>query len=163
MHDHTPLNDPELGRLELRLSRASWSPTPAQRERWLYACGQAAGRAQMRRRLRGAISVAVLLGCVCVGLTCALLKADRAQVAAVNPAPSPFSANLTPTQHTGPLPLDEPAEAVADSRRELRVSASLAELASSDVFAKTPASEVERTPAVAEPVLTAAGPLSGAL
>jgi hypothetical protein len=163
MHDHNPLNDLDLERLELRLSGATWSPKPAQRERWLYACGQAAGRAQMRRRLRGAISVAALLGCVCVGLTCVLLQADRAPVAAVNPMAAPLATGFIPAQRTDPLPLDEPAEAVADSRRELRVSASLAELASSDVFARTPASEVERTPAVAEPVLTVAGPLSGAL
>lgn len=162
MHDHNPLNDSELGRLERRLSRATWSPTPAQRERWLYACGQAAGRAQMRRRLRGAISVAALLGCVCVGLACALWQGNRAPVA-VNPVPSPPSTNLAPVRQTNPLPFDEPGEAVAGFRRELTVSASLAELASSDGLAKASTSEVQRTPVVAEPVLSAAGPLSGAL
>ncbi len=162
MHDHEPLNDPELGQLERRLGRATWSPTPAQRERWLYACGQAAGRAQMRRRLRGAISVAAVLGCVCVGLSCALWQADRAPVA-VNPVPSPPSTNLTPVRQTNPLPFDEPEEAVAGLRRELRVSATLAELASSDDLARTSASDVHRTPVVAERVLSAAGPLSGAL
>jgi hypothetical protein len=163
MHDHEPLNDPELGQLERRLGRATWSPTPAQRERWLYACGQAAGRAQMRRRLRGAIGVAALLGCVCVGLACALWRADPASIAAVNPVPpSPF-AGLTPAQRTDPLPFDEPEGPAADSKRGLRVSASLAELASFDGLARTSASETQRAPVVAEPVLSAAGPLSGAL
>ncbi len=163
MHDHESLNDPELGQLERRLGRATWSPTPAQRERWLYACGQAAGRAQMRRRLRGAISVAALLGCVCVGLACALWRADPAPIAAVNPVPSPLSANLAPARRTNSLPLEELEEAVADSKRGLRVSASLAELASFDDLARTSASEVQKTPVAAEPVLSAGGPLSGAL
>jgi hypothetical protein len=163
MHDHEPLNDPDLGQLERRLGRATWSPTPAQRERWLYACGQAAGRAQMRRRLRGAIGIAAVLGCVCVGLSCALWQADQVPVAAVNPVPTPFATNLTPAQHSSLLPLDEPVDAVVDSKRGLRVSASLAELASFDDLARTSASEVQKTPVAAERVLSAAGPLSGAL
>jgi hypothetical protein len=61
------------------------------------------------------------------------------------------------------LPLDEPVDAVVDSKRGLRVSASLAELASFDDLARTSASEVQKTPVAAERVLSAAGPLSGAL
>jgi hypothetical protein len=43
------------------------------------------------------------------------------------------------------------------------VSASLSELASSDGLARTSTSDVRRIPVVAEPVLSAGGPLSGAL
>ena len=49
MADNSPLSDPELRHLERRLSELTLPPSRHERERLLYACGQAAGRAQMKR------------------------------------------------------------------------------------------------------------------
>lgn len=44
LNDSDPLNDSELDRLERQLSLVKLAPRPGQRERLLFACGQAAGR-----------------------------------------------------------------------------------------------------------------------
>jgi hypothetical protein len=162
MSDPNPLNNPELERLERRLSRARWSPTPAERERLLYACGQAAGRAQMVRRVRGATAIATLLGCVCAGLGFALLQREQPPIAAVNPAPSNSSADLVGAPQTDILPPDAPSKVTESQRPELRVSTNIAELALSD-RGPTSSSSPGAATFAPESVLTVSGPLSGAL
>jgi len=68
MADDNTLNDPELSRLERRLAATMPSPTSAERDRLLYGCGQAAGRAQMRRRLHATTAVGAFFACASVGL-----------------------------------------------------------------------------------------------
>jgi len=68
MSDITPLNDPELNELEQRLAAATLTPDSRRRERLMYACGQAAGRSQMKRRVRAVSAAAVMLSCVSAGL-----------------------------------------------------------------------------------------------
>lgn len=59
MSDESPLDERELRDLEARLAGVPLSPTAADRERINYACGYAAGRAQMKRRARAATALAV--------------------------------------------------------------------------------------------------------
>jgi hypothetical protein len=162
MSDPNALNNPELERLERRLSRTTWSPTPAERERLLYACGEAAGRAQMMRRVRGAMAIAALLGCVCAGLGFALWQREQPPIAAVNPAPSNSSADLVGAPQTDIMPPDAPSKVTESQRAELRVSTNIAELASSDHGPMSSSSPGAATFAP-ESVLTVSGPLSGAL
>jgi hypothetical protein len=163
MPDPNPLNDPELKRLERRLSRVTWSPTPAERERLLYACGQAAGRAQMMRPVRRAKAVAALLACACAGLGFVLLQRQQSPMAAINPVPThPSKKSVTdPQRDFLPRERAEDAESAASARtHELSASANLADLAL-----------LERAPRIAEshgdiakpgdqPVLRAGGPLA---
>ncbi|MGD9857960.1 MAG: hypothetical protein AB7U20_23695 [Planctomycetaceae bacterium] len=68
------MNDPELQDLERRLKAVSLSPNPPARERLLYACGRAAGRAEVGRRLRAMYVAAASLACVSAGLFLVLLS-----------------------------------------------------------------------------------------
>jgi hypothetical protein len=162
MPDLGPLNNPELERLERRLSRATWLPAPAERERLLYACGQAAGRAQMMRRVRGTTAIAALLGCVCAGLGFALVLREPPTVAAVDPAPSHSSDDLGVASQIGGLSNGESLEVMGSQTAELRVSTNIAELTLSDRGPTTSSSPGTATFAP-ESVLTVSGPLSGAL
>jgi hypothetical protein len=86
MADISPLGEPELRDLERRLTELALPPSRHERERLLYACGQAAGRAQMQRRVRAAISFAALCLAVSFGLGLTLLARGGSQTAAVENA-----------------------------------------------------------------------------
>lgn len=68
MSDFESMNDPELEQLERLLQSAAPTPAPGERERMLYACGLAAGRAETGRRARLATAAAAVLGCVALSL-----------------------------------------------------------------------------------------------
>jgi hypothetical protein len=163
MSDPNALNNPELERLERRLSRTTWSPTATERECLLYACGQAAGRAQMMQKVRGVTVIAALLGCVCAGLGFALLQREQSPIAVVNRAPSQSSADLVAASQRDGLPNDESSEVMSSQRAELSVSANFAELALSDRGPGTSTSHGAALTLTTESVLSASGPLSGAL
>jgi hypothetical protein len=162
MPDFDPLNASELDELEKRLSGMSLSPTQRERERLLYACGQAAGRAQLMRRVRGATAIAAVLGCVCAGLACALVLREQPTVAAVDRAPSHSSDDLGAASQIGGLSNGESLEVMGSQTAELRVSTNMAELALSDRGATSSSSPGTATFAP-ESVLTVSGPLSDAL
>lgn len=63
MFDNQSMNDFELSSLERQLSSIDLSPPARQRERLLYACGRAVGRAEMRQRVRAASAAALVLSC----------------------------------------------------------------------------------------------------
>lgn len=89
MSDGSPLNDPELIKLEQRLTGLALPPSGRQRDRLLYSCGQAAGRAQLRRRLRALTAVTALLTCLSAGLGYLLLTHTAPQPAVPDLAQSP--------------------------------------------------------------------------
>jgi hypothetical protein len=95
MADNSPLSDPELRHLERRLSDLALPPTRHERERLLYACGQAAGRAQMKRRLHVATAVATICLFVSLGLGFTLLTRDGSQTVVVE-------STLAPVPHVSP-------------------------------------------------------------
>jgi len=47
-----PVNDPELNQLEQSLQTIQLKPTASQCDQYLFTCGQAAGRIEMKKRLR---------------------------------------------------------------------------------------------------------------
>jgi hypothetical protein len=166
MPDPNPLNDPELERLERRLSRVTWSPTSAERERLLYACGQAAGRAQMLRPVRQATAVAALLACGCAGLGFALLSREQSPMAAVKPLPAHPSEQSVTDRQRDLLPREttEDAEDPASARgRELSVSSNFADLALLERPQRTAESHGDVAKPGDEPILRAAGPLAAEL
>jgi hypothetical protein len=163
MPDPHPLNNSELERLEHRLGRVTLSPAPAERERLLYACGHAAGRAQMMRRVRGATAIAGLFGCVSAGLGLTLLQREQAPVAAVNQVPSQSPADLVAAPQTNNLRSDESLQVTRGPRPELSVSTNFAELAWSDREPTNSASQAKGATFAPESVLSVSGPVSGAL
>ena len=82
MSDITPLNDPDLQDLERRLTDVTLVPNSPRREHLLYACGKAAGRAEMGRHVRRMYVVAGSLTCVSAALSAAVFIND-----AVPPGP----------------------------------------------------------------------------
>jgi hypothetical protein len=111
MAENNPLDDPELRHLESRLKAVVPAPASRQRDRLLYACGQAAGRAQMGRRVQAAIAVAALCLCVSAGLGFALLERGGSQSVVRELRPNPaFSGQ--PGTSTANRPLAEPLEPV---------------------------------------------------
>jgi hypothetical protein len=166
MFDPNPLNDPELERLERRLSRVTWSPTVAERERLLYACGQAAGRAQMLRPVRRATAVAALLACGCAGLGFALLQREQSPLAAVKPVPTRPTEKSVPDPQRNFLPperAEDTESAVSARRRELSVSANFADLALLERAPQAAESHGDVAKPGDEPILRAAGPLAAEL
>ncbi len=89
MSDITPLNDPELNHLEQRLTAVKLVPTSRQRERLLYSCGHAAGRAQVRRRVRVMSAATVMLACICAGLSFLLLTDTSPKTNVLDPTGAP--------------------------------------------------------------------------
>ena len=89
MSDVIPLNDPDLNDLEQRLSAVMLSPASHQRERLLYACGHAAGRAQMRRRLRVVSLATAMLTCLSAGLSFLLLMDTSPKTNVLDPTRAP--------------------------------------------------------------------------
>jgi hypothetical protein len=91
MFDNQPLDDFELTRLERHLSNVDLSPPRHQRERLLYACGRAAGLAEMRRRVRAATATAVVVVaasavlCLVLVTTRGATTTDIVQNASVSP------------------------------------------------------------------------------
>ena len=73
MSDITPLNDPDLHRLEQQLTALTLSPNSSRREHLLYACGRAAGRAEAGRHLRRMYVVAASLTCVSAALSVSVI------------------------------------------------------------------------------------------
>lgn len=157
MSDFEPLNDSEFDELEQRLTGIALSPTPHQRARLLYACGRAAGRAQMMRRVRSTSTIAALLGCTCVGLISALVLREKSPpVAATSPPPRTAS---RPAEGVGERESPHSSrDTIVDRSRQLTVAASWRQLA----LAELPQKNVSRQPAAElapEPALTTAGPL----
>jgi|HubBroStandDraft_6_1064221.scaffolds.fasta_scaffold202826_2 hypothetical protein len=162
MPDPNPLNDPELERLERRLSRLTWLPTENDRERLLYACGHAAGRSQMLRRVRGMTAIVAMLACVCVGLGFALLRRDASPVAVADPVPTQLPDKSVASPHRDVVSREaaEGTENPESTRgRELSVS-SFGDLALLEQKPKTSQSHGDIPTSGIEPVLTAAGPLA---
>jgi hypothetical protein len=77
MFDDQPMNDFDVNCLERQLSNIDLSPSRPQRERLLYACGRAAGLAEMRRRLRTATATAFVFVATSAAL-CLVLMMERA-------------------------------------------------------------------------------------
>jgi hypothetical protein len=157
MSDFNPLKDSEFDELEHRLTGIALSPTPQERARLLYKCGQAAGRAQMMRRVRNTSTIAALFGCTCVGLVAALVLLEK----------SPPIAGIGPTPRTASRPADgvgEPEsphpsrDTIVDRSRQLTVAASWRELALAELPQKSISRE-SSSKLAAEPALTTAGPL----
>jgi hypothetical protein len=98
------LNDPELQRLEQELRGVAFSPAADHRERLMYACGHAAGRAEMKRRLRAMSAALVALVVASVGLSLQLLKEKPSEVAGDSSEQAPFVADqpTTPPINTTP-------------------------------------------------------------
>jgi hypothetical protein len=159
MADNSPLNDPELDRLERRLSRVTLSPSPGQRERLLYACGQAAGKAQMMRRLHAATALAVVLTCVSAGLCFALLTRDVSNAVVLAPAVTPHLKEQRLDPRTNVLSDEQPERNNTDGR-QLTAATSSTQLLLSDREQTTKPSAVDAPPVVLKRVLTAAGPLA---
>ncbi len=157
MPDTNPLNDSELEELETRLRRVPVSPTPRECERLLYACGQAAGRAQMMRRVRNTTAVAALLGCTCAGLVAIVVVREKSPpLAGINPGPpaAPQSAVLLPE----PESPREARDGLVDRNRQLTVAADFSELALAELPQKIVPTQESSSKLAAEPVLTTAGP-----
>jgi hypothetical protein len=157
MADNSPLNDPELDRLERQLRLVTLSPTPRQRERLLYACGQAAGRAQMLRRVRAATALAAVLACVSAGLCVALLNRDRSKVAALDPATTTQLKEQLPDPRMDVLPREQP-ERNNTQGRQLTAATSFTQLQISDRQQTNRPSAVDVPHLALNRVLTAAGP-----
>jgi hypothetical protein len=158
MSDLDPLNDSEFDELERRLTGIALSPTLRERERLLYACGQAAGRAQMMRRVRNTTTIAALLGCTCVGLVTALVLLEK----------SPPVAGISPPPRTASRPADgvreqespnQSRDIVVDRNRQLTVAGGLRELVLAELPQKIIAPRESTAKLAAEPALTTAGPL----
>ncbi|HEV7998669.1 MAG TPA: hypothetical protein VGP63_02240 [Planctomycetaceae bacterium] len=161
MPDPNHLNDPELERLERRLSRLTWPPTENDRERLLYACGQAAGRAQMLRRVRGVTAIAAILACVCAGLGFALLRRDASPVAVADPVPTqlPDKSVASPHRDVVSREAEEDGQNPESPRgRELSVL-SFGDLALLDQKSKTSQFHGDISTSGTARVMSAAGPL----
>ena len=89
MSDITPLNDPELNHLEQRLTDVKLVPTSRQRERLLYSCGHAAGRAQVRRQVRVTSAATIMLAFISAGLSFLLLTDRSPQTNVLDPTVPP--------------------------------------------------------------------------
>jgi hypothetical protein len=156
MADNSPLNDPELDRLERRLSLVTLSPTPSQRARLLYACGQTAGRAQMMRRVHAATALAVVLTCVSAGFCFALLTRDGSKAASRDPAVTAHLEEQVPDPHANVLPREGP-ERNKTQRQQLTAATRFTQLLISDRQQTTKPSVVDAPNLVSKRVLTAAG------
>jgi hypothetical protein len=164
MADSSPLDDLERDRLELdrlerRLSLVTLSPTPGQRERLLYACGHAAGRAQMMRRVRAATALAGVLACVSAGLCFALLAHDGTKTAALDPAATPRLEKQLLDPRTNVLPREQPERNTADGQ-QLTAATSFTQLLISDREQTAKPSTVDAPNLVSKRILTVAGPLT---
>jgi hypothetical protein len=125
MADNSHLSDPELRHLEQRLSDLALPPTRHERERLLYACGQAAGRAQMKRRLHVATAIAAICLSVSLGLGFTLLTRAGSQTAMVE-------STLAPVPHVSPaVPMSE-APPIDERTRSDRPGAQLTATSSFD-------------------------------
>jgi hypothetical protein len=160
MHDDDPLNDPELERIERRLGHAAWSPTPAQRERWLYACGQAAGRAEMRRRLRGATFVAAVLGCTSAALLAAIVVREKSPpVAAIDAKAVRMPQKVAVSMPAPEVATRETPKFAADQNRTLSVADGFDQLALAEVPTKVAALREQSSGQPVERLLTTTGPV----
>jgi hypothetical protein len=157
MADNNPLNDSELERLERQLSRVTLSPTPRQRERLLYACGQAAGRAQMLRRVRAATALAAVLACVSAGLCIALVTHNNPNVAALDRATTRQLKEQRPDPPSDVLAGEQPERNNAEER-QLTAAASFAQLLTSDRQQTSSPSTIDPPHLALKRVLTAASP-----
>jgi hypothetical protein len=96
MSDDSFLNDPDLAELEQQLNAVQLSPSARQRERLLFSCGRAAGRAEMRRQVYASTAVAAVCLCLSLGLAFDRIERGRADFAAIKSAP-----DLTPASIPG--------------------------------------------------------------
>jgi len=159
MFDLDPLNASELDELEKRLRGMSLSPTQRERERLLYACGQAAGRAQLMRRVRGATALAVVLGCTSAALFAALVVREKSPpVVAIDSKPGPVLRKAVVSTSTQEVTTHRTPNFAGHQNRPLTVAAGFEELTLAEVPIKVgaPREPLSRPPV--EPVLTATGP-----
>jgi hypothetical protein len=160
MPDFDPLNASEVDELEKRLSGMSLSPTQRESERLLYACGQAAGRAQMVRRVRGARAVAALLGCTSAALLAALLLHENSpSVAAIDSTPRPVPQLAAVSTSTDGATARGTLSFASNQNRPLTVAAGFEELTLAELRPKIPTPHALSSKLPAAPVLSAAGPL----
>jgi hypothetical protein len=131
MADDSPLSDPELCHLERRLTELALPPTRHERERLLYACGQAAGRAQMKRRVQASTTVAAICLSVSLGLGFKLLTRGDSQTAAVEGSLASGTQTLQVAPRTEVRPVDEQGPA-NNSGRQLTATSSIEQLAALD-------------------------------
>jgi hypothetical protein len=165
LNDPDPLNDPELDRLERQLSLVTLTPTPGQRERMLFACGQAAGRAQMMRRVRAATALAAVLACVSAGLGFALVardgrrtvEPDQAASAHVEERRAEPQSNVAPRHELEPQSIDRDQLTAATSFTQFSTAWEQASREKTHGVPASPPSSNDVTRLVAPHVLTAAG------
>jgi hypothetical protein len=157
MADNSPLNDPELSRLEQRLKSVTLCPTPRQREQLLYACGQAVGRAQMRRRVQAAAALTVLLTCVSASLSFMLFTRDVPRAAPRDAALWPHLEGQWSPERTDVLPRAEAERDEAQGPR-LTASTSLSQLLAFDREHKAGTFHAAPLALASKRILTIAGP-----
>jgi hypothetical protein len=159
MPDLDPLNASELDELEKRLSGMSLSPTQRERERLLYACGQAAGRAQLMHRVRRATAVAAVLGCTSAALFAALVVHEKSPpVAAIDSKPGPVPPKVVVSTSTEEVTTRRTPNFAGDQNRPLTVAAGFEELTLAEVPTKVAVPHQQSSRRPVEPVLTATGP-----
>jgi hypothetical protein len=160
MPDLDPLNASELDDLEKRLSGLSLSPTQRERERLLYACGQAAGRAQLTRRVRRATAVAAVLGCTSAALFAALVVRENSlPVAAIDSKPGPVPPEVVVSTSTEEVTTRRTPNFAGDQNRPLTVAAGFEELTLAELRPKVTTPHALSSKLLSAPILSAAGPL----
>jgi hypothetical protein len=158
MFDNESVNEFELGCLERQLSHIALSPPRRQREQLLYACGRAAGRAEMRRRVRAATATAALFAATSTALFLVAVT-ERAPTSTVVVRDTAAS---SPWDSAGSLAsvVQRPPDPASDGRgRQLTASTRVTELMSWDTegaVASHPTGEPIPGP---KPMLTVAGAL----
>lgn len=135
MADGNPLNDSQLSQLERRLRTLELPPTNRQRGQLLYACGKAAGRAEIKRRLRAATAVAVMCFCTSAALSFVLLTRGGVQTAARERPTQPPSVHR-PGEERKDLRAPEPPRSDSDGDRQLTTASDFRQFAASGRGAK---------------------------
>jgi hypothetical protein len=159
MFDLDPLNASDLDELERRLRGMSLSPTQRERERLLYACGQAAGRAQLMRRVRRATAVAAVIGCTSAALFAAFVVREKSlPVVATDSKPGPVPPKVVVSTSTQEVTTRRTPNFAGRQNRPLTVAAGFDELTLAEVPTKVGAPREQSSRRAVEPVLTATGP-----
>jgi hypothetical protein len=158
MFDNESVNEFELGCLERQLSNIALSPPRRQRERLLYACGRAVGRAEMRRRVRAATAAAAIVAVTSTAL-CLVVVTERAPTSTVvvrSTAASPAWDSAVPPASVVQRPPDPPSDGRG---RQLTASTRVTELMSWDTEGAVASHHTGESIPGPKPMLTVAGAL----
>ena len=118
MSDDSFLSDPELAQIERRLSAVAMSPTTRQREKLLFACGRAAGRAEMRRPVYAAAGIAAVCLCLLLGLAFNRTGGSHGELAEVIEPPEPVP-TLVPVDRAMRSPRPTPSGSQSGTDEQL--------------------------------------------